>query len=105
MTYGYDDVGNIVSVDGPRTDVDDRSYATYDALRRKIYEIGADADASGPLPRQVTHHVYDVDGNETRTEYGTGFAVDGSDFTLLHFKRMTFDPTTGLMTKVEEVQP
>jgi hypothetical protein len=104
-SYTYDYVGNRTSVDGPRTDVDDRTYTTYDGLRRPIYEIGADPDGAGPLPRQMTHHVYDADGNETRTEFGTGFATDGSDFVLLHFKRMTFDPTTGLLTKVEEVQP
>jgi hypothetical protein len=104
-SYTYDYAGNVTSVDGPRTDVDDRIYTTYDVLRRKVFEIGADPDGGGSLPRQVTHHVYDIDGNETRTEYGTGFATDGSDFALLHFKRMTFDPATGLMTKIEEVQP
>jgi hypothetical protein len=105
-SYSYNSAGDVTSVDGPRTDVDDRTYTTYDALRRKLYEIGADPDGGGgPLPRQIVHHVYDVDGNETRTEYGTGSATDGSDFALLHFKRMTYDATSGLLSKVEEVKP
>lgn len=101
----YDYAGNVTSIDGPRTDVDDRTYATYDALRRPVFEIGVDPDGVGALPRQVIHHVYDADGNEVRTEYGTGNATDGSDFTTTRFKRMTYDPVTGQKTKEEVVVP
>lgn len=101
-SFGYDGVGNVTSVTDPNGNV---SYATYDALRRKVYEIGADPDGNGPLPRPIIHHVYDVDGNETRTETGTGFNADGSDFTLLHHVQRVFDPATGLLTQSSEVVP
>lgn len=105
ISYSYDYVGNVTSVKGPRTDVDDTRYATYDLRRRKVFEIGADPDGAGPLPRPIARHVYDADGNEIRTEYGTGNAVNGSDFLVTHFKRMTYDAVTGLLTKTEEVLP
>lgn len=104
-SYTYNYAGDVTMVDGPRTDVDDKQYTTYDALRRKVFEIGADPDGGGVLPRPVVHHVYDADGNEVRTEFGTGNATDGSDFVVTRFKRMTYDAVTGQVTKTEEVLP
>lgn len=103
--YTYDYAGNQTSEDGPRTDVDDTGYTTYDRLRRKVFEISADPDGVGPLPRIITHHVYDADGNEIRTEYGTGSSVDGSDFVTIRFDRFTYDPTTAAVLKRESVTP
>ena len=98
-TKDYDAVGNVVSVDGPRTDVDDRSFATYDALRRPVFELGIDPDGPGPLPRLVTHHPYDADGHEYRTETGTGTALDGSDFVTTQYVARNYDAVTGLLVK------
>jgi len=105
-TYGYDVMGDVTVVDGPRTDVDDRSYRTYDANRRVVYEIGVLPDASGTPKRTVTHHVYDGAGRELRTEsgYANLNATDGSDFVLLSFKRNTYD-AAGRLAKTEMVQP
>lgn len=100
IAYAYDDVGNITSVTDPKGNI---SYTTYDALRRKVFEISA--SPGGSNPRQIVHHVYDADSNEIRTEYGTGNATDGSDFTMTKFERKTYDPATGLLVKTEEVQP
>ncbi|MDV6330601.1 hypothetical protein [Asticcacaulis sp. 201] len=104
-SFTYDLVGNQVSVDGPRTDVDDRTYTTYDVRRRKIFEIGADPDGSGPMTRQVVRHWYDDDDREYRTEVGTGNATDGSDFVVSSFTRMSYDSTSGLLVKTEVGQP
>jgi len=105
-SYTYNYAGDVTVVDGPRTDVDDKQYTTYDALRRKAFEIGVDPDgAGGALPRPIVHHVYDADGNEVRTEFGTGNATDGSDFVVTRFKRMTYDAVTGQLLKTEEVLP
>ncbi|WP_214675259.1 hypothetical protein, partial [Escherichia coli] len=71
-SYTYDYAGNVTSMKGPRTDVDETSYVTYDRLRRKVFEISPDPDGAGPLPRTMVRHVYDADGNEIRTEYGSG---------------------------------
>jgi len=104
-TYTYDQVGNILSINGPRTDVDETKYVTYDVLRRPVFEIGLDPDGGGPLRRQIVHHVYNVDGNEVRTEYGSGSALDGSDFVIAHFNRKTYEPGTAKLIKLEEVLP
>ena len=78
-TYTYDAVGNIITADGPRTDVDDISYKTYDSLRRPVYEVSVDPDGAGPLKRVVVHHVY-TNVFETQSESGSGNATNGSDF-------------------------
>jgi len=113
-SYGYDMVGNRVSVDGPRTDVDDKSYTTFDNRRRPIFEIGTDPDGSGVLKRIVIKHHYDQDGREDLTQTGTGSTImfdsygiptDISDFVVASFKRNTYDPTSGLLTKTEVGQP
>lgn len=104
-SYTYDYRGDVTSIDGPRTDVDDRSYVTYNAVRQKIFEIGVDPDGTSPLPRQIVRHVYDVDGREERTESGTGNATDGSDFVIDRYVRRTFDPYTSQVSKEEVVVP
>ena len=78
-TYTYDYVGNVTIIDGPRTDVDDRTYKTYDANRRVIYEAGV---LPSGLQRTVVHHVYDAAGRELRTDtgYENDATTDGSDF-------------------------
>ncbi|WP_140986915.1 hypothetical protein [Asticcacaulis tiandongensis] len=111
-SYGYDWIGNTVMVDGPRTDVDDTAYKTYDSRRRPILEIGADPDGGGALKRPTVKHYYDVDGLETRTETGTcgtvtmsgGIPTGCSDFVWTSAKKMTYD-AVGRLTKTEVVQP
>lgn len=100
INYTYDNMGNLIMQKGPRTDVDDSRYTTYDALRRPVFEIGADPDGSGPLPRVIVHHIYDVDGHEIRTETGTGNATDGSDFVVTSYKTMTYDSYGNLVQTV-----
>jgi len=104
-TSAYDAVGNLIAVDGPRTDVDDRTYTTYDLLRRPVFEIGADPDGAGGNPRSIVKHNYDSVGREFLTEFGIGTATDGSDFAVRRFTRMSFDPATGVVVKKEEGQP
>lgn len=111
--YTYDDLGDVVAVDGPRTDVDDTSYTTYDLLRRPVYEIGVDPDGTGSLKRTITKHNYDVDGREYLTQVGYGstitfvgsIPIDVTDFTPTAFTRNTYDATTGLLIKTEAGQP
>jgi len=101
-SFSYDTAGNVSSVTDPVGNV---SYTVYDSRRRKLYEIGADPDGSGPLPRPVIHHIYNSDGNESKTEVGTGNAVDGSDMAVIRYKRMTYSPGTNKVVKIEEVLP
>jgi len=112
-TYSYDAYGNAVAVDGPRVDVDDKIYTTYDMLRRKVYEIGSDPDGTGTLKRSIVRHNYDVDGREYLTETGVGGTIvftdgiptDVSDFVAEMYVKHTFDTTTGLLVKTEEGKP
>jgi YD repeat-containing protein len=118
-TYSYDIYGNRTGVDGPRTDVDDISYTTYDVMRRKVFEIGPDPDGGGALKRPVIRHVYDFDGLETETQTGTynntngaafalsQFAIsnpDSAPYTIANKKRMTYDGA-GRLTRTEVVVP
>jgi len=104
--YTYDNVGNVTVVDGPRTDVDDRVYKTYDANRHVIFEIGVWPGGNGSPKRTVTRHWYDGDGKEWKTEigYANTNATDGSDFVVTAFTRVTFD-VAGRAIKTEQVQP
>jgi len=78
-SFTYDSIGNVTVVDGPRTDVDDTSYKTYDARRRPVYEIGVDPDGTGALKRAMIHHVY-TGALESQVETGAGTSTSGSDF-------------------------
>lgn len=100
-TLTYDDVGNIIlSTDlGGHT-----AFTTYDALRRKVFEIGSDPDGGGPLLRPIVRHVYDGNSNEIRTETGVGSQTTGADFAILRFVRRTFDLNDKLV-RTEDVTP
>ncbi|ADU15353.1 hypothetical protein [Asticcacaulis excentricus] len=109
-SFGYDQMGNVTSIDGPRTDVDDTAYTTYDQRRRIVFEIGPDPDGAchvngdGCLKRQITRHFYNLNNEEIRTEFGNGNNVDGSDFTWTSAKRMTYNGA-GQLTKTETLVP
>ena len=92
MVYTNDALGNVIKAVGPRTDVVQDAYVTYDALRRPVYEIGVDPDGSGPLVRKIVHHLYDQGDREYRTEIGTGSATDGTDFSITSYTLKAFDP-------------
>lgn len=113
-TNTYDYVGDVVAVDGPRTDVDDKTYTIYDVRRRPVYEIAADPDSSGSLKRVVLYHHYDIDSREDLTKTGTidaivfdtsGLPTDVTNFVPTSFVRKTYDTTTGLLIKTEVGQP
>ncbi|MGN6424590.1 MAG: hypothetical protein ACTHLA_14915 [Asticcacaulis sp.] len=130
-TYYYDVIGNVLVVDGPRTDVDDKTYKLYDANRRVTWEAGVLPGGTGSPKRTVVHHVYDGAGRELRTEtgYENDAITNGSDFVTMtgnkaacassavcnntasdpnfhitSFKRMTYD-AAGRLVKTELVQP
>ncbi len=103
--YTYDNFGHVTSVKGPRTDVDDTRYTTYDMYGRPILQISADPDGSGPLTRQATRTTYDAEGRVLKVETGTANTTTGSDFVVASFKRNTYDSTTGLLIKTEVGQP
>lgn len=112
ITYFYDEAGNVVTIDGPRTDVDDRTFVTYSLRGKKLMEISPDPDGSGDRKRSVVRHEYDHDGLETRTEagscrdvtYANAIPSGCTEYAWSSAKKMTYD-TTGQLVKMEVVVP
>lgn len=103
-TYAYDNIGNVISVDGPLAGTADQSFTTYDANRRKIFEIGPIPGGTGTQKRTLVRHAYDGDGQETQTAqgYANSNATNGSDAVFTSYSRMTYD-TAGRLIKTEAI--
>gem|GEM_PF-6790557 len=103
-TYGYDRLGSIAWVDGPLAGTVDQSFTTYDANRRKIFEIGPIPGGTGTQKRSLIRHTYNSDGNETQTAFGYANtnATNGSDAVYTSYNRMTYD-TAGRLIKSEVI--
>ena len=103
-TYAYDKIGNVVSVDGPLAGTVDQSFTTYDANRRKIFEIGPIPGGAGTQKRSLVRHTYDGAGRETQTAvgYANSNATNGSDAVYTSYSRMTYD-AAGRLGKTEAI--
>lgn len=88
----YDDVGNIISIDGPRAGTSDTVYFFYDFNRRKIGEITPNPDSSGALRYVGKRITYDADGLATLVETGT---VAGTTKQALDGMTVTSSSTSG----------
>jgi len=103
ITYTYDNYGHVTSVKGPRTDVDDTRYTTYDMYGRPVLQIGADPDGAGSLLRQATRTTYDPEGRVLKVETGTTNTTNGSDFTPVSYVSNTYNTTNGLLSQSQKV--
>jgi RHS repeat-associated protein len=74
----YDNVGNVLTIDGPLPGSADTSGFQYDADRRLTVSISPDPDGSGPLPMRAERFTYDANGNVTRIEEGTATSLTGA---------------------------
>ncbi len=72
---GYDDVGNVTSVDGPLAGSDDTTLLRYDADRERVGVVSPDPDGGGSLKRRAQRVTYNAHGIPVETEIGT---VDGT---------------------------
>lgn len=101
-TYGYDAIGNVVSVDGPLAGAADQSFITYDANRRKIFEIGPIPGGTGTQKRSLVRHQYNGDGQETQTAngYANSNLTNGTDAVIVSYSQMTYD-AVGRLIKTE----
>jgi RHS repeat-associated protein len=70
-TFEYDDYGNLVVENGPRSDIDDRIYRFYDSDRNEIGSISSDADGAAPFIRPAVKTIYGVDGQVESKLSGT----------------------------------
>ncbi|HYG47262.1 MAG TPA: hypothetical protein VD846_04890, partial [Allosphingosinicella sp.] len=69
--FGYDAIGNAVTVDGPLPGSSDVSRIRYDSARRVVATVSPDPDGAGALRHRATRTVYNPAGLPARTETGT----------------------------------
>lgn len=82
-SYAYNNAGLVTSA----TDaMGQTTHYIYDAVGRKIGEISADPDGSGPLPRLATRTTYNNDNQPIRITKGT---VTGTDLAALNAMLVT----------------
>lgn len=95
-TMSYDIYGNLTAEDGPRSGTYDKKYYYYDALQRKIGEIGGDPDGSGPLKRQGVRTYYNADGKVTQVKSGIVSSVSLSALNSMYaHKKVVKDYESG----------
>jgi YD repeat-containing protein len=76
-TMSYDNIGNLVSVDGPLPGSADTMRTRYDAARRVVGTVSPDPDGSGPLNPRAVRTSYNADGQAVKLEQGN--VADQSD--------------------------
>ncbi len=69
--FAYDDIGNLVSVDGPLSGTVDTLRYHYDAARQLVGTVSPDPDGAGALKPRAQRLTYNVDGQVTKREVGT----------------------------------
>lgn len=79
-TSTFDDVGNLVAVDGPLSGTADTTTYRYDADREKIGTISPDPDDSGPLHRRALRVSYNANGQPLTIDVGTTNGTSDADW-------------------------
>ena len=67
----YDDIGNLLTVDGPLSGTADTTRVRYDNGRQRIGVIGPDPDGAGSLKHRAARFTFNTDGQVTSVEQGT----------------------------------
>lgn len=81
-TLAYDDVGNLLTVDGPLSSpTDDTIRYRYNGARQVIGVIGPDPDGGSSLHNRAIRITYATDGQATKIERGTVNSQSDSDWT------------------------
>tara|TARA_R110000868_G_scaffold162329_12_gene393485 strand:+ start:3317 stop:7534 length:4218 start_codon:yes stop_codon:yes gene_type:complete len=93
-TLAYDDVGNLLTVDGPLAGTADTTRYRYDDGRQMIGQVGPDPDGGSSLAHPAQRTTYNLNGQPTRVEFGT--VTSQSDaawaaFALIDKQEMVYD--------------
>lgn len=80
LGFGYDDVGNQLTVDGPLAGTADTTRTRYDSIRRVIGVIGPDPDGAGSGKHRAQRLTYNADSQVTVSEAGTVNSQSDSDW-------------------------
>ena len=81
--YGYDDIDNAITVDGPLLGAADTTRSRYDADRELVGQVSPDPDGAGPLKPRATRTSFDSKGRGYVSAFGT--VVDQSDTAWTNF--------------------
>lgn len=73
----YDDVGNLLTVDGPLSGTADTTRYRYDVIRRPVGVVGPDPDGGSARVPMAQKNTYDSNGTVSQTDIGT--VTDQSD--------------------------
>ena len=79
-TTSYDNIGNLISIDGPLLGSDDTTTYRYDPDRAPVGAISADPDGAGALKRRAVRTAYNSDGQPTISEIGNVNGTTESDW-------------------------
>ncbi|HEU4962139.1 MAG TPA: RHS repeat-associated core domain-containing protein [Sphingomonas sp.] len=85
--YTYDNVGNVLTVDGPLSGTADTTTYRYDADRKLLGKISADPDESGVLVRRAQRLTYNGMDEVTEAEVGTVAGTDDSSWSAFVSKQ------------------
>jgi len=77
---GYDEVGNLITVDGPLAGSADTIRNRYDAARQLIGAVSPDPDGAGVLKHRAVRTTYRPDGQVERQERGTVSSQSDADW-------------------------
>ncbi len=102
-TAAYDNIGNVLTVDGPLPGSADTVRYRWDAARQLVGAVGPDPDGAGVLKHRAQRFGYNPDGQVTDTEVGWVDSQSDGDwagFTGLQKLTSTYDANA---RKVKEV--
>lgn len=92
--FGYDDIGNLTSVDGPLSGTADTKTFRYDADRERVGIISPDPDGARSMKRRAVRTTYNAHGIATESEIGTVNGTSDTDwagFTSVRQRTITLD--------------
>jgi len=69
--YGYDEIGNLTTVDGPLSGTADTTRNIYNAARERVGTISPDPDGAGALKNRAQRITYGTNALVTKIENGT----------------------------------
>jgi RHS repeat-associated protein len=79
-TLTYDNIGNVITTDGPLPGSVDTTTTRYDAVRQVLGTISPDPDGTGPRKRLAQRLTYNVDGQVPMAETGTVNGTSDADW-------------------------
>jgi len=81
--YTFDNVGNLLTIDGPLSGTTDTTRARYDAARQVVGVVGPDPDGAGARKHLAKRLTYNLDGQVTNQELGNVNSQSDADWNAM----------------------